>query len=149
MEVAAGVKTVGELEMLYYLKKIGDGDKSLLVIDSRKVDTVAAGSIPGAVNIPASRLDSTITSLPELREIMQMQFAAVYRSGYWDFSRARTLVLFCNGPWCSQSSVSIKNLLKLGYPTDKLIWYRGGMQSWEALGLTTVKSEIAGMGWGD
>lgn len=149
VEVAAGVKTVGELEMLYYLKKIGDGDKSLLVIDSRKADTVAMGSIPGAVNIPARRLDSAITSLPEIREIMQKQFAAVYKSGSWDFSSARTLVLFCNGPWCSQSSVSIKRLLKLGYPADKLVWYRGGMQSWEALGLTTVKSEIAGMGWID
>jgi hypothetical protein len=26
-----------------------------------------------------------------------------------------------------------------GYPADKIKWYRGGMQSWEIVGLTTVK----------
>ncbi|WP_460187377.1 hypothetical protein [Thiomicrorhabdus hydrogeniphila] len=25
------------------------------------------------------------------------------------------------------------------YPADKIYWYRGGMQAWNALGLTTVK----------
>jgi hypothetical protein len=30
------------------------------------------------------------------------------------------------------------NLLKFGYPPHKLKWYRGGMQDWEILGLTTV-----------
>jgi rhodanese-related sulfurtransferase len=30
-------------------------------------------------------------------------------------------------------------LLKYGYPADKIKWYRGGMQNWTALGLTTVK----------
>jgi hypothetical protein len=29
-------------------------------------------------------------------------------------------------------------LLALGYPAHKLKWYRGGMQSWKSLGLTTV-----------
>jgi hypothetical protein len=32
-------------------------------------------------------------------------------------------------------------LLKIGYPAHKLFWYRGGMQDWENLGLTTVKPE--------
>ena len=29
-------------------------------------------------------------------------------------------------------------LLTLGYPAEKLKWYRGGMQSWEQFGFTTV-----------
>ncbi len=33
----------------------------------------------------------------------------------------------------------IKGLLKIGYPAHKLFWYRGGMQDWENLGLTTIK----------
>ncbi|MDH5471784.1 MAG: rhodanese-like domain-containing protein, partial [Gammaproteobacteria bacterium] len=38
-----------------------------------------------------------------------------------------------------QSPNNIKNLLKLNYPAEKIKWYRGGMQNWENLGLTTVK----------
>jgi hypothetical protein len=30
-------------------------------------------------------------------------------------------------------------LLGFGYPAHKIKWYRGGMQNWEILGLTTVK----------
>jgi len=29
----------------------------------------------------------------------------------------------------------------IGYPAHKLFWYRGGMQDWENLRLTTVKPE--------
>ncbi|MDH3355786.1 MAG: rhodanese-like domain-containing protein, partial [Chromatiales bacterium] len=38
-----------------------------------------------------------------------------------------------------QSPLAIKALLKLGYPAEKLKWYRNGMQDWEILGLSTVK----------
>ena len=51
---------------------------------------------------------------------------------------AKTLVMFCNGMWCGQSPANIRTLLRFGYPADKLKWYRGGMQDWEILGLTTV-----------
>lgn len=140
IELAPGVRTIGELEMLHYLKKMSDGDKSVLVVDSRTPDSVEKGSIPGAVNIPTDSLDSGKTDPATVRETMEKQFGAKYRNGSWDFSKARTLVLFCNGPWCGQSPANIKELLKLGYPAHKLIWYRGGMQDWEAMGLTTVKS---------
>jgi hypothetical protein len=30
-------------------------------------------------------------------------------------------------------------LLKFGYPAHKIKWYRGGMQNWSNLGLTTAK----------
>jgi len=149
IKLAPGVRTIGELEMLHYLKKMSDGDKSLLVIDSRKPKSAEKGSIPGMVNIPAYRLDSSKTHHKSVQELLEKQFDARYSNETWDFSRARTLVLFCNGPWCGQSPASIKGLLKLGYPAQKLIWYRGGMQSWEAMGLTTVKSDGVGMGWGD
>lgn len=140
IELAPGVRTIGELEMLHYLKKMSDGDKSLLVVDSRTPDSVEKGSIPGSVNIPTDSLDSGKTDSTTVRGIMEKQFGAKYRKGAWDFSKAKTLVLFCNGPWCGQSPSNIKELLKLGYPADKLMWYRGGMQDWEAMGLTTVKS---------
>ncbi|RUM76239.1 MAG: rhodanese-like domain-containing protein, partial [Sulfurovum sp.] len=61
-------------------------------------------------------------------------------SKVFDFSNAKTLVMFCNGMWCGQSPASIAALRKFGYPAEKLKYYRGGMQDWHILGLTTVKS---------
>jgi len=61
--------------------------------------------------------------------------------GVWSFSAAKTLVLFCNGAWCGQSATNIKALRNFGYPPHKLKWYRGGMQSWEQMGFTTVAPE--------
>lgn len=141
IELAPGVRTIGELEMLRYLKQASDGDKSILVIDSRTPETVARGTIPGTVNIPTDSLDSAKTDPVAVRDTMERHFGVKYRNGSWDFSKARTLVLFCNGPWCGQSPANIKGLLGLGYPARKLVWYRGGMQDWEAMGLTTVKSD--------
>ncbi len=54
------------------------------------------------------------------------------------FHGAKTLVFYCNDPWCGQSPTNIKQLLALGYPVHKLKWHRGGIQGWKALGLTTV-----------
>jgi rhodanese-related sulfurtransferase len=66
------------------------------------------------------------------------QFGVVENEGVFNFSDAKTLVLYCNGMWCGQSPASIKTLLGFGYPSHKIKWYRGGMQSWSNLGLTTV-----------
>ena len=59
----------------------------------------------------------------------------------WDFSNAKELLLWCNGPWCGQSPRAIHGLLKAGYPAEKLYYYRGGMQMWQSLGLTTILPE--------
>jgi len=138
-ELAPGVKTIGELEMLHYLKKVSDGDKSVMVIDSRTPDWVAKGTIPGAVSIPWDKLNIGKSDPITVQEILEKQLGAKQQDGFWDFSGAKTLVMFCNGHWCGQSPTNIKGLLKIGYPAHKLIWYRGGMQEWETLGLTTVK----------
>src|SRR5690606_8123557 len=45
-EVALGVDTIGELEIIQYLKKRSDGDDSIIVVDSRTPDWVAKGTIP-------------------------------------------------------------------------------------------------------
>jgi hypothetical protein len=62
-------------------------------------------------------------------------------TGQWDFRGALDILLFCNGPWCDQSPRAIKNLIALGYPPEKLYYYRGGMQVWQLLGLTTIIPE--------
>lgn len=138
MNIPGGVSTIGELELIDYLQQAARGE-SVLVIDSRTPDWVARGTIPGSVNIPWTQLSQAEGADPfEIAEILQERFGVVEREGLWDFATARTLVLFCNGMWCGQSPTNIRALLRYGYPPDKLKWYRGGMQDWEALGLTVV-----------
>jgi rhodanese-related sulfurtransferase len=137
--VAPGVETVGELEVIDYLKKMAAGDDSILVIDSRTPDWVKKGTIPGAVNIPWTKLNPAKGADPlTIGEILQEQFNVKESEGLWNFNDAKTLVMFCNGMWCGQSPNNIENLLKFGYPAHKLKWYRGGMQDWEILGLSTI-----------
>lgn len=138
--LAPGVETIGELEVIGYLRRIAEGDESILVIDSRTPDWVAKGTIPGAVNIPWTSFNPAGgADLISIGEILEERLNAQNLQGLWDFSRAKTLVMFCNGMWCGQTPNSIKNLLNFGYPAHKIKWYRGGMQTWEILGLTTAK----------
>jgi len=138
--LAPGVETLGENEIIDYLVRMKKGDDTILVIDSRTPDWVEKGTIPGAVNIPWTALNPAKGADPiSIGEILEDRFGAAEMEGLWDYSNAKTLVMFCNGMWCGQSPNNIKNLLKFGYPAHKIKWYRGGMQSWSNLGLTTVK----------
>ena len=139
--VAPGVETVGELEVLEYLKRIANGDKSLLVIDARTSKWPKRGMIPGAVNIPWTTIDMEHADKPAMMKILVEKFGVEFVGDRPEYTHAKTLVLYCNGMWCSQSTRSVTTLLKLGYPAERLKWYRGGMQNWENLGLTTVKAE--------
>ena len=135
-----GVETIGELEILKYLEKISSGNDSVIVIDSRTKDWVKKGTIPGSVNIPWKLLKPEAGADPfQIADILEKEFNVMNIEGLWNFSKAKTLILFCNGMWCGQSPSNIKTLLRFGYPAEKLKWYRGGMQNWEILGFTTVK----------
>jgi rhodanese-related sulfurtransferase len=154
--LAPGVETLGEVEIIHYIKKMSEGE-NILVVDSRTPDWVERGTIPGAKNIPWTKLNPAKGATTEgIIEVMTKEFGAKLAEGAdaftvdeavaegnagkaFDYSQARTLVMFCNGMWCGQSPNNILNLLKFGYPADKLKWYRGGMQDWEVLGLSTVK----------
>lgn len=139
--LAFGVETIGEVELMAYAKQMNEGDDSIIVIDSRTPDWVERGTIPTAMNIPWTSLNPAKGATPlEIAEILETQFNVTESEGLFDFSQCRTAVMFCNGMWCGQSPNNIKNLLRLGYPSNKIKWYRGGMQDWEILGLTTVSS---------
>ena len=140
IKLAPGVDTIGEIEILKYLSKVGD-DPNLIVIDSRTPDWVVKGTIPGSINIPWTKLNPETSDPLTIATIMQDTFGAVLSDELWDFSQAKTLVLFCNGMWCGQSPRNILTLLRYGYPAHKIKWYRGGMQDWEILGLTTVPGQ--------
>ena len=136
--LAPGVETIGELEMLSYLTASQEAGSDILVIDSRTPDWVARGTIPGSINIPWTLLKEDTSDPITIAEILTDQFGAVFSDDLWDYTKAKTLVMFCNGMWCGQSPRNIMTLLKFGYPAHKIKWYRGGMQDWEVLGLTTV-----------
>jgi len=137
--LAPGVQTIGELEMLHYLKKMSEGDKSIMVVDSRTPDWVAKGTIPGAINIPWDKLNIGKSDPITVQELLEKNFGVKTQDGFYMFDNAKTVVMFCNGHWCGQSPTNIKGLLKIGYPAEKIKWYRGGMQEWEVLGLSTAK----------
>jgi rhodanese-related sulfurtransferase len=147
MEVVPGVETIGEIDMLGYLRRIAEGDDGLLVVDSRTPDWVMRGTIPGSVNIPWNKINnegtgtfSTPTEADTFEHILADQFGADQdpTTKAWSFDSAKTLVFFCNGIWCPQSSINIMTLNAIGYPVHKMKWYRGGMQDWVSVGLTTV-----------
>ncbi len=138
MNLLPGVETIGELEMLDYLKQASQAG-NVLVIDSRDGDwPQRSGVIPGAVSLPWQELHPAHTELDKIADVLIFKFGATRLGVLWNFENAKTLVMYCNGPWCGQSPTNIKQLIALGYPAHKLKWYRGGVQDWKMLGLTTV-----------
>lgn len=138
MKLAPGVETIGELELIDHLQRAARGEP-ILVIDSRTEPWVSRGMIPGATHIPYTRLDPAHARPGEIAELLELDFDAVRLDGLWSFGAVKTLVFYCNGPWCGQSPTNIRALLQIGYPPDRIKWYRGGMQMWEQLGFMTVK----------
>lgn len=138
MHLAPGVETLGELEFLEYLRRVGH-DSRMLVIDSRTPDEYARGTIPGAINLPWNQLHFGSGAVPATVQEHLEDFGVLFDGDFYDFSQARTLVFFCNGPWCGQSPTNIRTLMHLGYPADRLKWYRGGMQLWHLFGFTVIR----------
>ncbi len=159
MEVAPGVKTVGQVELFDFMEQeLLDGTGVL--IDARTPSWWKRGTIPGSINIPFTVFGLDMDD-PKLLEVMDklgvrrrnqvggftrlLEKSGLLGNGDktddWDFSHAKTLVLWCNGMWCGQSPRAIRGLLKMGYPASKIRYYRGGMQAWQSLGLTVVVPE--------
>ena len=113
MQVADGVHTVGEKELLAHL------EKGWPVIDSRTADFFVASTIPTAQNIPYPEAEARLDEL----------------------DRERPSIFFCNGPQCGQSPTAIRALLKAGFPADKILYYRGGLHDWLTLGLPVSPGE--------
>jgi rhodanese-related sulfurtransferase len=162
IEAAPGVATVGELEVLDFMQKKymkGTG----LIVDARTPSWYRRGTIPTSVNIPFIVFADADPNNPDLWEVLsslgvkKKQEEGAFSGSLsrvmgffggdvpdeeenelFDFSEAKELLLFCNGPWCDQSPRAIRGLRSIGYPASKLHYYRGGMQMWLILGLTTV-----------
>ena len=154
--IAEDVETVAELELIEFMETDytnGDG----AIIDVRTIEWFQRGTIPGSISIPAAVFEKSADN-PELIEVMESLgaherdrvgaiqrgieslglFGGDMKTDQWDFTEAKELLIWCNGPWCNQSPRAIHALVEMGYPAKKLKYYRGGMQMWQSLGLTTV-----------
>ncbi|HUT42284.1 MAG TPA: rhodanese-like domain-containing protein [Gammaproteobacteria bacterium] len=160
MKVAPGVITIGEAEIFRFMdRQLAQGTG--LIIDARTPSWYEKGTIPGSINIPFT-VFSGDASEPETSAALEKiggvrrgevgtmtrkfeqamaplgMFGADAKTDSWDFTNAKELVLWCNGPWCGQSPRAIKGLIDHGFPPGKISYYRGGMQMWKILGLTVV-----------
>jgi len=140
IQVVKGVKTIGELELIDFIKNRVYKKKGILV-DARLKRLYMSETIPGALNIPFTLTE--IKSKKVTDSLFKALGVKIKEDGSYDFSNAKDIAAFCSGIWCEQSTRFIKGIVSHGYPIDKILWYRGGFQAWKLLGLTTVvhKSE--------
>jgi rhodanese-related sulfurtransferase len=161
IHVAPGVTTVGEVEVFDFMQNKVNKNTGL-IIDARVAEWHQKGTIPSSVNIPFTEFEMK-PSDPKLAPVMKKIKAKrrdavgffghawdsaekamgvdIQRTGFWDFSESPDLLFWCNGPWCGQSPHAIHGLLELGFPPEKVFYYRGGMQMWEILGLPVIVPE--------
>ena len=133
------VDMVTELDVIHAAEKVANGDTTVLVVDARTPGWVKKGTIPHAINVPFTKLNSKALAKDPMAvvEILTEKFGVKDLDGVLDFTSAKTIYNFCNGAWCGQSPASIRALLAIGYPEHKIKYYRGGMNAWKALGLST------------
>ena len=133
------LETYGELEVLASLKDMQIHSTTVL-IDARKEQWFKYRTIPGSVNMPFYYFKEREDYEFHFEYALKYLGVKVSENKEYDFTNANTLVIFCNGPWCSQSPTMIYALRAVGYPAEKLKWYRGGMQDWLGAGMTTTRN---------
>lgn len=138
--IADGVETFGELEVLSYLETAVTQNTGLL-IDARAPQDFSNSAIPGAVNVPA------VTLMPENRfrgDILRALGAIELDDDVMDYTAALELTFYSGGVWSADAPTAIKNLIEAGYPAEKIHYYRGGLQAWTHVGLSTITSSNPG-----
>ncbi len=85
-------------------------DGLITVIDVRPPEEFAAGHLPGAVNIPLSKLEERLADLPRNTEV----------------------VAYCRGPYCVLAYEAVARLRKDGYRARRL---QNGYPEWKQAGL--------------
>ena len=132
------VRTVATVEVVQFMRDKVNRGKGL-IIDARLPKWYKLETIPSAINIPFTFFEAN----PPKEKVWELfkLLGAQENGGKLDFTHAKELLVFCNGVWCDQSPHLIHNMIKYGYPPQKLLYYRNGMQGWKLLGLTTVVEE--------
>ena len=99
------MESVSRTELMQRLK-----DKTVILLDVRPEDEFALGHIPGARNVPVSRLKRHISKLDRKVEV----------------------VAYCRGPYCIMSFEAVAFLRKQGFKVRRL---EDGLPEWKAAGL--------------
>ena len=94
-----------------------ESQPSLVILDSRKKSDFQKGFIEGSVSLP-----NTETNPASLAKHLK--------------SKTTPVVFYCNGTKCGRSLKAAKVAISEGY--NKIYWFRGGMEEWEAKGLPVV-----------
>jgi rhodanese-related sulfurtransferase len=94
-----------------------DGSTKALFVDVRQPKEFQSGRIPGAINIPAEKIQERQHSLPKDRNIV------LYESGR------------SAGDVCAASRAAGRVLLTFGFAAEKLKVYQEGLAGWEKAGL--------------
>lgn len=134
MIAAPGIATYGELDLIDFLSgpvEAGDG----LLIDARLPADRDTGFIPASVNIPRA----TVAPENPYRNEILLALGAEQFQGIFSFDGAKSLVIYDDGPATQDAPAFITDMLAAGYPAEKINYYRGGMQVWTTLGLTTQR----------
>lgn len=134
-KVAKEIKNIAELELLEFIRTEVKNNTGVL-IDTRLSNWYMVESIPTAINLPYVTIQNA--NKKTIKEIFQVFGMTIKADKSWDFSKAKTLAVFCNGVWCEQTKRFINALLKYDYPQERILYYRSGFQGWKLLGLTTV-----------
>lgn len=115
-----GVVPLGELELIEMLQRA-----DVTTLDSRKSEQYQKYTIPGASNLPFTGIDDNLDRLGCQRTEVG-----------WECSGAHTIAIFCNGVWCGQSPAAIRKMVAVGYPPERIHYYRNGLQGWLLQGLS-------------
>ena len=126
-----GVKTVGELEVLDFIKSLNAKGNNL-ILDTRESKYYNKSTIPGALNLPSQMLIKDSDYFNDVIALLGIKKV----SDKWQFDKTYNLLIFDDGITDGKASEAIESLLKLSYPSDKILYYRGGFSSWKSLGLT-------------
>jgi len=113
LELAPGVRTIGELELIAHLEAGG------VAIDTRLEHHRREATIPGSVGMPHGQI-------LDRRDEIDPDAPAAY---------------FCNGPQCAATPDAIHRLLGIGHPAAAMLYYRGGMHDWMTLGFPVVRGQ--------
>jgi rhodanese-related sulfurtransferase len=143
MTLGKEIQTVGELELLAHIDEAQNEPEKYVLIDARSVPWFEQMTIPTSVNLPVNEItydeekekddfeneDAFEEYIDQYEKMFEILNIKKTKKGL-DFSSVKSALLYCNGSWCSQSPKAIFKLVNMGYPKEKLLWYRGGLQDW-------------------
>jgi len=152
MRLSKQIETVGEVEILGHIKASEKEPSKYLLIDARTAKWYKQMTIPTAINLPFNTLayDEDFDEDDFDNQKEYEEYKKNYKNMFkilqitegkkgLNFENSPSIILFCNGSWCSQSPNAIMALMNMGYPKEKLLWYRGGLQDWLIYDFTIEK----------